>query len=384
MFDSESGNTTITWNPSTDPPFPDGYHGSGVGSYSYRYQLNGGAWSARQTTQSTAFVIPSTTNGEHVTVEVNAVDLAKNSSPIASVALTTTGPTLTAESPGAALPGYPTGSDLQPEGEEWYKEAKSALAPSAVFTAPESTPASGTASPQTTYTEKLCGSASSPCGKYNGAAAAAYAERWSLNGQSDEEASFSHNPEYDYFYRSNAGDCADFVSQALKAGGMQYMRAHGDSNPDAEPQYWPGSSYPFEKGQGSWWSNWTRVPVAGSRFSTREYSYTESFVLNSVLYKHLMEYGLARVVKGGEPAKAGDIVFFNLKAAGLAASELDHAEMITSVTHTATFVAQHTKQFGHRPLGNVIKEVTSERGAVKHGWNYVIVEPTHTAANITS
>jgi hypothetical protein len=46
------------------------------------------------------------------------------------------------------------------------------------------------------------------------------------------------------------GDCTNFTTQALKVGGMRFMRAHGRNSPRVA---WT-NRHDILKGEGSWWS----------------------------------------------------------------------------------------------------------------------------------
>jgi hypothetical protein len=99
------------------------------------------------------------------------------------------------------------------------------------------------------------------------------------------------------------------------------------------------------------------------------------------LYSHLLAYGLARIVGAHEVARPGDIVFYDLYNTSLAPQDIDHAQLVVKVTKTATWVAQHSPSYVHT-LGFVIHRHEEGYGAVARNWDYVVLEPTHTAANI--
>ena len=230
------------------------------------------------------------------------------------------------------------------------------------------------------YKETLC-VAQNPCGSYKGSTAAKYAERWVLAGESEQQIEENVNHEYNY-YGGNGGDCTNFVSQALKAGGLRFMRAHGDDSPDGGGQSQEEADEAiFLKGQGSWWSYYATIPLESSETYVRSYTPTQSFVRAGRLYSHLLEYGLARIVGAHEVARPGDIVFYDLYNTSLAPQDIDHAQLVVKVTKTATWVAQHSPSYVHT-LGFVIHRHEEGYGAVARNWDYVILEPTHTAANI--
>ena len=384
-LNSETGETTVSWEGSTDPPFPDGYHGSGVAAYNYRYKAGSGEWTSWTSTQSTAFIVPGTTSGEQISVELDAVDNAKNVSPVTAVALTTTGPTLTPENPGGTLPKEEGPVDMVPEPEDAESFAMAPLIRNSAI--PSSGPANAT--PDTTYSEKPCPKIEA-CGTFNAAAAAAYAERWSLqgpgrieNGSERVQAEYEqHDRSFDFFGGGEGGDCTNFASAALHAGGVKYMRSHGDSNPDGDAEYTQkADTEEFLKGEGSWWSYWYDYPYDGGPYIVRSYEVTESFVRSGKLFQHLTEYGLARVVHNGEYVRPGDLVFYDLEGSSLEPSKLDHTQIVVKTSHSTVIVAQHSRGYEHS-LGYVIQKVDGEKGPEHQRWNFIILEPNHTAANI--
>lgn len=386
MFNAETGQSTITWEASSDPPFPDGYRGSGVASYSYRYKLGSGAWSSWTSTPSPAFVIGSTTNGEQISIEVDAIDNAKNVGPIATTTLTTTGPTLTPENPGGTLAEESGEVYMVPEPLEYENFAMNAMMGRGPT---EKSPTDSGVKPDTAYSEKLCPT-NEPCGKYDAPAAAAYAERWSLQGPGKitngelrvEEENAQHDYNFGFFGGGEGGDCTNFASAALHAGGMQYMRSHGDSNPDGNAEYTKkAADEEFLKGEGSWWSYFTDYPYGGTNIRQRSYEVTESFVRAYKLYPHLLEYGLARTVKNGEYVRPGDIVFYDLEGPSLEAKYLDHAQTVIKTSHKTVIVAQHSAGYEHS-LGYIFAKLDKEKGAEHQKWDFTIIEPIHTAANI--
>jgi putative amidase-like protein/WD40 repeat protein len=73
---------------------------------------------------------------------------------------------------------------------------------------------------------QVCPGSAVACGTYNGDAAAAYALRWYRG----------YNPAYDDFY-GHGGDCTNFASQALVAGGLQYTYNFENGNEGDYPWY---------------------------------------------------------------------------------------------------------------------------------------------------
>lgn len=144
------------------------------------------------------------------------------------------------------------------------------------------------------YQEILCAGPTNPCGTYDGRAAAAYAVRFNLTqcGTSDSCAQRERNHDYDYF-GGRGGDCTNFASQALKAGGMRFMRARGVTTTNA-------NRAGFDKyldGPGAWWAYFWDTPYYGnSPFKIRSYKPTPTCRSND-LYEHLTGYGLGAVVR---------------------------------------------------------------------------------------
>ncbi|HEV3002423.1 MAG TPA: PA14 domain-containing protein [Solirubrobacteraceae bacterium] len=85
-FDSASGAAVVDWDPADDPLLADGSDGSGVSTYHYRVQRDGGPWSAWQATGENTAALASSRLGEPVRVEVRAEDAAGNSSGVVSAA----------------------------------------------------------------------------------------------------------------------------------------------------------------------------------------------------------------------------------------------------------------------------------------------------------
>jgi YD repeat-containing protein len=111
---------SVSWDPPADPPLPDGSPGPAVTSYTYQFQIGGGAWSAQTNTNQAGFTIPggSVPSGSQITVRVFATDSAGNSGSPATLAanvdvgtntLTTTPPAGTAQTNSSAAPDSAVG-----------------------------------------------------------------------------------------------------------------------------------------------------------------------------------------------------------------------------------------------------------------------------------
>jgi hypothetical protein len=87
-FRSASGEASLSWGESQDPPLPDGVAGSGLDRYEIRYQLNGGGWSDWAGQPDAAFIVSGANSGDLLEVEVRSVDAVGNTSAAASASFT--------------------------------------------------------------------------------------------------------------------------------------------------------------------------------------------------------------------------------------------------------------------------------------------------------
>jgi YD repeat-containing protein len=334
--ESATSPTTLYFSGAEDPPLPDGSAGPVIATYSYRYSVNGGAFTAWAKMEGIEVEVPHIAPGATVAIEVYATDTEGN------VSTTVTAST--------AVPEMGLGDEKEQPGETG--EADMTEEPG--WTSEEDPP----------YKETLC-SGSNPCGQYKWWAAMAYAERW-VN---------SHNGEYEYFGELG-GDCANFVSQALHAGGVRFLRAHGRNDPNET--YLPEGT--FLNGPGAWWS--TFFQPEGENFPERTYESTVSWIRAGALYGHLLNYGLARILKSSEAVRPGDVIFYDEKGTALTESTITHAQIVVKTGKGVTIVAQHTTAYKHS-LGYIIKKLNGEKGPLGTKWAYVIVRPIHTAANLS-
>ncbi len=224
------------------------------------------------------------------------------------------------------------------------------------------------------YVEHLCpGAPGARCGKYNTSAAVEHAEQWAIGPHGEKEY---WDPRFTYFAEN---DCADFASQALWAGGLRYMRAHGLNQPYEGPasrkEY---DETQFLEGPGEWWSYYV-VPGGGIH---SELSHTWSVAKE--LYSHLLEFGLARVVDrdAHQAIRPGDIIFYDEKGPSLDYDHITHAAVVIKSRNNKVWVAQHTNAY-RANFGNVLKRLETTFHSPPGGkWAYVILEPTHAAANV--
>jgi hypothetical protein len=167
-----------------------------------------------------------------------------------------------------------------------------------------------------------CPPGQSPCGTYNWKAAANYA--------------MAHAKKFNLHYANYApNDCTNFVSQALQAGGMNFMREWG-------------------RGEGSWWAQTSR----GIQLSSD--STTHSWRIVETLKKHLLDYGLA---VNTDKWRVGDLVWWNWHDGG---SNADHFHIVTKIVSGVPRLAGHggkpgaDSNYAEMPLPKVKQRVVSK------------------------
>jgi hypothetical protein len=384
-YDADVPETVVSWDDAADPDSSNNTAGSGVVAYKYRYRVGAAPWSSWALTGEAGFTPASIGNGTTLDVEVQPFDMASNAGTVTSATLTSAPSTATGENPGPD-DGDIAGTPVDPEPDVLTAlAAPGAPDPSVEPSAGGSTVSlDGSTATITSYSEHPC--FSSPCGKYSPRDAVAYARKWNLlysaardqhEGTGDDYQRSNANPNYRYFGGAG-GDCTNYVSQALKAGGLRFMRANGRNRPDSSP--YDGTKDLYEKGEGSWWSNWWfyHDPIS-SLGDHRIYDNTESWARVQKLYDHLLEYGLADPVSNAANLRRGDLVFINFD--GTDNDNLHHAQIITRVTHGRAYVSQHSPAY-LKPLANVRIRVSNSSGTFGTDWKWFFLRPRHTAANI--
>lgn len=207
-----------------------------------------------------------------------------------------------------------------------------------------------------TSPEVNCGSGAT-CGTYDGRAAGAYAHQYWRN----------YNDRYPRF----SNDCTNFVSQALKAGGLKFMRTGGYNSPTPTASEFVDH---FRRGTGSWWS--ARLSNSAGGYM---YRYTASWVRATESYERFLEYGAAVTVDRAA-LRHGDILYYQFPDGG---GRWTHAAIISRITRSGPIVAQHTTDL-EEPLADVIKRL-SEKWESKPNqgvWRITAIRPTRTAYNI--
>jgi len=177
------------------------------------------------------------------------------------------------------------------------------------------------------------------------------------------------------FFGGIGGDCTNFTSQVLWAGGMNFARTHGYNEPDTEAN---GEDHygDYEWGRGSWWEGYFYFDGQLKEFKRP----TESFVNAAKLREHLVEYGLARFIPRGQPVHRGDIIFYNEH--GHDPSKLHHSQTVVAVTPGKIWVGQHSEDY-IKTLRAVRHHLDEERGPEGVAWELYVYRPTHSRANLT-
>ena len=362
VLEDEEGDVGIYWGPSQDQPSVNSGAAVGVTGYLYRYQRPESAWTPWVDTPAAYFELESGAKGEHVLVEVLATDGAANRSDVTSVDLIIQESTLTPE-------------DIGEEGDqdEWkridvYDEPPPPKEPGEE--APSKSEYFTSSQPPPTGTNELCGEETeNPCGQYHPRLAAQYAYKWI---DEDREKTY-YNHEF-MFLGGNGGDCTNFTSQILWAGGMRFMRTNGYNEPDMEAN---GEDHfgSYDYGQGSWWEGYYYYKEQLKLFRTP----TESFVNAKKLLDHLVEYGLVAYVPKNSPVQKGDVIFYNEH--GTSPEKVSHSQTIISVTPHRIWVGQHSSTY-IATLRSVRKRINVDRGPQGKAWEYFIYRPIHTQANL--
>lgn len=347
-FEPTSSETHVEWDPGSDPQLADSTPGAGIASFRVRYQRDGGGWSAWSTADLPSLVLPSSQSGEVVDIEVQAYDGAGNGGVISSATMTSTAVAWSKDDPGP-LPARPRDFDYDPNqgpGPEGDDLQASLLA--------------------STYVETPCSLTSNPCGEYSPGEAAAYALRWWNK----------RNRAYRDYGDSHGEDCTNFVSQALRAGNLRYMRSHGYNSANGNSS----RSSRFLTGEGSWWAYYKDAGYPEYDIPpTRRYRATTSFVRSVTLYQHLLDYGLARRLGSTEAIKPGDLIFYSWNSADPAG--ISHAQIVAGRTSRGVTVAQHSRDYV-RLLSEVMHDVTANEGTVGTDWDFWVLRPGYAVANI--
>jgi hypothetical protein len=364
ILEDEEGDATIGWNGSIDPVEPPGIAGSGVKGYLYRYRSPASPeWTQWEEMMGPLAAVTGTEEGEKIHVQALAVDYEGNQSPMSTSTVEPKPTEVTIDSMAEPPPRFTSTADenltgIVLEGEQTRSEPPVAEA-------------------SIVNEEKLCdGRGSNPCGHYNGIDAAQYAYAWTFPGASDTEMKKLHNHEFQYF-GGNGGDCANFVSQALWYGGMEFMGTHGLNNPDEQAK--GDNSSIYERSEGAWWSAYHYVDKEPPKIFDPP---MPSWWNSHELYVHLLEFGLAERISHTKRPRPGDLIFFN-QGQGIHTQNIDHVQMITRVHGKYVQVSQHSHPY-HKAFWKIVNKLENKyhQKAGVEKWNYFVLEPKYTAANL--
>lgn len=346
-FDTVTNEIDVSWVAATDPPLADGSPGSGVDAYSYRYRRGSGAWSAWAGTQIGSFTLSGGFAGETIEVDVKATDTAGN-----------TGTVLTGSDVAAAANWTP--SNYGPESGNSIEHIGFSSDPEPDEPEDDDAPQERSTAPlldgsnfRVDYEEDNCPGAS-PCGTYDYKAAAAYARYW------------WDKKNKDYAFHDN--DCTNFVSQALKAGGMKFIRTGGFNDPTPATDDYIDN---YKRGLGSWWS--ARIPGGSSGFSWR---WSAAWAQSQKSYERMFDFGVGRNLAHNENIRPGDVVYYRLDPDN---PDFTHAAIVSKVTRRHVYVAQHTRPY-EDPYADVVKRLNRDIGVGE--WYHEWVRPTHNAYDL--
>jgi sugar lactone lactonase YvrE len=197
---------------------------------------------------------------------------------------------------------------------------------------------------------------SGPCGVFDSAKAARYAEYWGT-------------PPHDrnhYYWNWGEDNCTNFLSQIVARGGMNLMRAYDQG--DWRDGYW-------------WYRN--LMPNGGLYWNENES--TESWRVANELPRHLWQYGLAVIDSSNEPSgwTQGDILAENWYRDGK--GEFNHLQFVVGTQQTnhgrEPLVANESEpegaNYGAKPWARVKERIAEEN---PEGWNRVPLAVKHTVA----
>jgi hypothetical protein len=108
-FDPSTSQANVVWDDAVDPSAPDGSFGSGATQYQYRVARGAGAFSAWAVTDYAGVVLNNSFNGESLSFEVRAVDLAGNVGASATATVTAQTPPSDTVAPTLSLASIDAG-----------------------------------------------------------------------------------------------------------------------------------------------------------------------------------------------------------------------------------------------------------------------------------
>lgn len=150
-------------------------------------------------------------------------------------------------------------------------------------------------------------------------------------------ASYAYNNAYNdvpwsSWYRANGGDCTNFVSNALQAGG------------------WTETGKYFYTSNYAWYIDWNYPPG---------YSYTWGAANN--FYRFLFYSGRATSVSSPDQLKIGDVVQMDGVNGQAADGTWDHTMMVTGINSRGALVSYHTPNTQNKQLQDIMNSNPKSR-----------------------
>ncbi len=348
-YDPEAQNTTVTWIPTQD---------DGFAYYRYSYSINGGAYSSWINTDINEFTITGAPVGVHVGVKAVAVDASGNASSETYQDVVVQIPTGSLDSPGTDYAETPDADvTITPQPSTMINDSGQAFTDKAVAARAATTP----------RFDNMCPGDATTCGTFNGAAAGRYALKYYRKARANT-AQFSN-------WEKEGGDCTNFVSQALWAGGKKFIGTDGYfTNPDGND----GRAAKMFGVKNAWWSNYRDE----GRY--RYYTVANAWYRVKALRVHLEELNLATRITSTTSLKRGDVVFIN--SDGNSLDGATHVEVVSQLTPKyGPWLASHSKYY-NMPLSKLRTRLTNLYGAkgANDGWNWWVYRPTAAAADLPS
>lgn len=205
----------------------------------------------------------------------------------------------------------------------------------------------------------------SPCGRFDVLGALTYTWAWTKHAG-------DHNPHFANF-GGEGGNCTNFVSQVLYAGGMGFMGEYGHGKGawwyrDALGAPGSGVTYPYSP-------ELERYPI--------QREFTSSFVNADELPRHLYEYGLADPVSA-DPRRwrPGDLIFEDFFSHR--SQRFDHAQIVFALRRGQPIIAQESgdRTYHDLPWTIVSGLITRQYGRYGRGWSLVVLRPRYKWANV--
>jgi hypothetical protein len=167
----------------------------------------------------------------------------------------------------------------------------------------------------------------------------------------------------------------------------QRLKTEGNDEPDEELSLGGNGKNPaYQKGTGSWWSAYFYEPGQVAIGHTEKiFAFRQSWVRAPILFRHLIETGLARVYTS-DPIREGDLIFFDLYH-GSNTEKIDHTEVVSAVMpreegKNGTILLSQHSQAKTVSLHTEFKHIRQVYGKRGEDWEAWFVRPEYTKVNI--